>query len=322
MNDDTRITLTIPDHVDPVAVVGVSDSVLHTIEKAFAARITVRGNTIMLSGDSLEVQSLTALFGDLIKMAASGAAPTVDDARRAVELVRQGEFAPSILREDILLTYRGRAFLPKTGGQKQFVDAIRSHTVTFGIGPAGTGKTYLAMAMAVAALKRKDVNRIILTRPVVEAGENLGFLPGTLTEKVDPYIRPLYDALFDMTDMERARELIEGGVIEIAPLAFMRGRTFNDSFIILDEAQNTTPEQMKMFLTRLGFNSKMVVTGDITQLDLPRGLSGLKSVQSVLRDVDDIAFCTLTGRDVVRHNLVARIVEAYERAAAGKSSDS
>ena len=169
---------------------------------------------------------------------------------------------------------------------------------------------------------RKDVNRIILTRPVVEAGENLGFLPGTLTEKVDPYIRPLYDALFDMTDMERARELIEGGVIEIAPLAFMRGRTFNDSFIILDEAQNTTPEQMKMFLTRLGFNSKMVVTGDITQLDLPRGLSGLKSVQSVLRDVDDIAFCTLTGRDVVRHNLVARIVEAYERAAAGKSSDS
>ncbi len=322
MNDDTRITITIPDHVDPVAVVGVSDSVLHTIEKAFAARITVRGNTIMLSGDSLEVQSLTALFGDLIKMAASGAAPTVDDARRAVELVRQGEFAPSILREDILLTYRGRAIRPKTAGQKHYVDAIRSHTVTFGIGPAGTGKTYLAMAMAVAALKRKDVNRIILTRPVVEAGENLGFLPGTLTEKVDPYIRPLYDALFDMTDMERARELIEGGVIEIAPLAFMRGRTFNDSFIILDEAQNTTPEQMKMFLTRLGFNSKMVVTGDITQLDLPRGLSGLKSVQSVLRDVDDIAFCTLTGRDVVRHNLVARIVEAYERAAAGKSSDS
>ena len=316
MHDDTRITLTIPDHIDAAMIVGPQDCVLHTIQKAFAARITVRGNLVMLSGDSLEVQSLTALFGDLIKMAASGAVPTVEDAERAVELLRQGEFAPSLLREDILLTYRGRAIRPKTAGQKHYVDAIRSHTVTFGIGPAGTGKTYLAMAMAVAALKRKDVNRIILTRPVVEAGENLGFLPGTLTEKVDPYIRPLYDALFDMTDMERARELIEGGVIEIAPLAFMRGRTFNDSFIILDEAQNTTPEQMKMFLTRLGFNSKMVITGDITQLDLPRGLSGLKSVQRVLDGVEDIAFCTLTGRDVVRHSLVARIVEAYERAAA------
>lgn len=242
MHDDTRITLTIPDHIDAAMIVGPQDCVLHTIQRAFAARITVRGNLVMLSGDSLEVQSLTALFGDLIKMAASGAAPTVEDAERAVELLRQGEFAPSLLREDILLTYRGRAIRPKTAGQKHYVDAIRSHTVTFGIGPAGTGKTYLAMAMAVAALKRKDVNRIILTRPVVEAGENLGFLPGTLTEKVDPYIRPLYDALFDMTDMERARELIEGGVIEIAPLAFMRGRTFNDSFIILDEAQNTTPE--------------------------------------------------------------------------------
>ena len=186
MHDDTRITLTIPDHIDAAMIVGPQDCVLHTIQKAFAARITVRGNLVMLSGDSLEVQSLTALFGDLIKMAASGAVPTVEDAERAVELLRQGEFAPSLLREDILLTYRGRAIRPKTAGQKHYVDAIRSHTVTFGIGPAGTGKTYLAMAMAVAALKRKDVNRIILTRPVVEAGENLGFLPGTLTEKVDP----------------------------------------------------------------------------------------------------------------------------------------
>ncbi len=312
--DETQITLTLPERVGMEQIVGPSDCVLREVKRAFSARITVRGDTIALSGDAAEVQSLTALFSDFIKMAAAGSDPTIDDARRAVELLRQGEFAPSILREDILLTYRGRAIRPKTAGQKRYVDAIRENTVTFGIGPAGTGKTYLAMAM-VAALKRKEVNRIILTRPVVEAGENLGFLPGTLTEKVDPYIRPLYDALFDMTDMERARELIEGGVIEIAPLAFMRGRTFNDSFIILDEAQNTTPEQMKMFLTRLGFNSKMVITGDVTQVDLPHGYSGLKGVRRILEGVEDIAFRDLTGRDVVRHNLVARIVEAYERAA-------
>ena len=313
--DETQITLTLPERVGMEQIVGPSDCVLREVKRAFSARITVRGDTIALSGDAAEVQSLTALFSDFIKMAAARSDPTIDDARRAVELLRQGEFAPSILREDILLTYRGRAIRPKTAGQKRYVDAIRENTVTFGIGPAGTGKTYLAMAMAVAALKRKEVNRIILTRPVVEAGENLGFLPGTLTEKVDPYIRPLYDALFDMTDMERARELIEGGVIEIAPLAFMRGRTFNDSFIILDEAQNTTPEQMKMFLTRLGFNSKMVITGDVTQVDLPHGYSGLKGVRRILEGVEDIAFRDLTGRDVVRHNLVARIVEAYERAA-------
>lgn len=313
--DETQITLTLPERVGMEQIVGPSDCVLREVKRAFSARITVRGDTIALSGDAAEVQSLTALFSDFIKMAAAGSDPTIDDARRAVELLRQGEFAPSILREDILLTYRGRAIRPKTAGQKRYVDAIRENTVTFGIGPAGTGKTYLAMAMAVAALKRKEVNRIILTRPVVEAGENLGFLPGTLTEKVDPYIRPLYDALFDMTDMERARELIEGGVIEIAPLAFMRGRTFNDSFIILDEAQNTTPEQMKMFLTRLGFNSKMVIAGDVTQVDLPHGYSGLKGVRRILEGVEDIAFRDLTGRDVVRHNLVARIVEAYERAA-------
>ena len=319
MTNDTQITLTLPEHVEMTSIVGPADSVLHEVQRAFAARITVRGNTVRLSGDPLEVQSLTALFSDFIKMAASGTPPTVEDAQRAVELLRQGAFAPSMLREDILLTYRGRAIRPKTAGQKHYVDAIRENTVTFGIGPAGTGKTYLAMAMAVAALKRKEVNRIILTRPVVEAGENLGFLPGTLTEKVDPYIRPLYDALFDMTDMERAQQLIEGGVIEIAPLAFMRGRTFNDSFIILDEAQNTTPEQMKMFLTRLGFNSKMVVTGDATQIDLPRGASGLKQVRRILAEVEDIAFCELTGRDVVRHNLVARIVEAYEKAAAQRA---
>ncbi|MCI8469887.1 MAG: PhoH family protein, partial [Eggerthellaceae bacterium] len=272
-------------------------------------------DTIVLEGDAIEVQSLTALFSDLIKLAEGGEEPTADYVRRAIELLRTAEFAPSALREDILLTYRGRAIRPKTAGQKRYVDAIREHTVTFGMGPAGTGKTYLAMAMAVAALKRKEVGRVILTRPIVEAGESLGFLPGTLTEKVDPYIRPLYDALYDMTDSERANQLIDSGTIEIAPLAFMRGRTLNDSFIILDEAQNSTPEQMKMFLTRLGFGSKVVVTGDVSQTDLPRGVSGLSHVRPILEGIPDIAFCDLTGKDVVRHSLVATIVAAYDRAA-------
>ena len=314
MTDQTQITLTAPTSVNMALIVGQADEVLHLIEDAFQARITVRGDSIILEGDPLEVQSLTALLSDLIKLVESGDEPTADYVRRAIDLLRTAEFSPRALREDILLTYRGRAIRPKTAGQKRYVDAIRSHTVTFGIGPAGTGKTYLAMAMAVAALKRKEVGRIILTRPIVEAGESLGFLPGTINEKVDPYIRPLYDALFDMTDMERAQQLIEGGVIEIAPLAFMRGRTLNDSFIILDEAQNTTPEQMKMFLTRLGFGSKMVVTGDATQLDLPHGVSSLKNVRDILDGIDDIAFCDFTGKDVVRHSLVAAIVAAYDRA--------
>ena len=317
MTDKTQITLTAPASLDMALIVGATDELLHVIEGAFASRITVRGDTIVLEGDPLEVQQLTALFSDLIKLVEEGGMPDVDYVRRAIELLHTAEFSPTALREDILLTYRGRAIRPKTAGQKRYVDAIRTHTVTFGIGPAGTGKTYLAMAMAVAALKRKEVGRIILTRPVVEAGESLGFLPGTLTEKIDPYIRPLYDALYDMTDMERANVLLENGTIEIAPLAFMRGRTLNDSFIILDEAQNTTPEQMKMFLTRLGFGSKMVITGDITQLDLPKGVSGLKSVRSILEGIDDIAFCDFTGKDVVRHSLVAAIVAAYD-AAEGK----
>lgn len=314
MTDQTQITLKAPQSVNMAYIVGPADEILHLIEDSFQARITVRGDSIILEGDPLEVQSLTALFSDLIKLVESGDEPTCDYVRRAIDLLRTAEFSPRALREDILLTYRGRAIRPKTAGQKRYVDAIRSHTITFGIGPAGTGKTYLAMAMAVAALKRKEVGRIILTRPIVEAGENLGFLPGSLTEKVDPYIRPLYDALFDMTDMERAAQLIEGGVIEIAPLAFMRGRTLNDSFIILDEAQNTTPEQMKMFLTRLGFGSRMVITGDATQLDLPHGISGLKSVRSILEGIEDIAFCDFSSKDVVRHSLVASIVAAYDQA--------
>ncbi len=315
MTDLMQTTLTAPRSVNMALIVGACDEILHVVEEAFDARITVRGDRIVIEGTTVEVQPLTALFADLIKTLEEGRPADADYVRHSIDLLRTAEFARTALRDDILLTYRGRAIRPKTAGQKRYVDAIRDHTITFAIGPAGTGKTYLAMAMAVAALKRKEVGRIILTRPVVEAGENLGFLPGTLAEKVDPYIRPLYDALFDMTDMERATALIENGVIEIAPLAFMRGRTLNDTFIILDEAQNTTPEQMKMALTRLGFGSKIVVTGDVSQIDLPRGESGLVQVRSVLEGIDDIAFCDLSGKDVVRHSLVATIVAAYERAA-------
>ena len=297
------------------SLVGPKDCYLRTIEQSFASKIVVRGDTITLVGDEVETQVLESLFSDCIKTVEKNGELSEDFVKQAIELVRTGEFAPSALRDDILLTYRGRAIRPKTAGQKKYADAIRKNTITFGIGPAGTGKTYLAMAMAVAALKKKEISRIILTRPVVEAGESLGYLPGTLSEKVDPYVRPLYDALFDMVDSERGGALIEQGVVEIAPLAYMRGRTLNDSFIILDEAQNTTPQQMKMFLTRLGFGSKMIITGDITQLDLPRGVSGLISVQSILEGIDDIAFCTLSGNDVVRHSLVQKIVTAYERAA-------
>jgi phosphate starvation-inducible PhoH-like protein len=220
-----------------------------------------------------------------------------------------------------IVSNRGRTIRPKTANQKRYVDAIEDNTITFGIGPAGTGKTYLAMAKAVAALQAKKVNRIVLTRPAVEAGESLGFLPGTLSEKIDPYLRPLFDALHDMIDVDSIPRLIQTGVIEVAPLAYMRGRTLNDSFIILDEAQNTTPEQMKMFLTRLGFGSKMVVTGDVTQVDLPNGAkSGLRVISDILQDIDDIAFLELTAEDVVRHRLIGDIVKAYEKFDAAKAA--
>ena len=317
MTSDTSVALSIPDGVDMALLMGAHDELLRIVQDAFDARITVRGDTITLSGESAEVQALTSLFSELIKSVESGGVPDQAQVRRTIDLMRSGEFSGDALRDDIILTYRGRALRPKTPGQKRYVDSIRTNTITFGIGPAGTGKTYLAMAMAVAALRRKEVGRIVLTRPVVEAGESLGFLPGTLNEKIDPYIRPLYDALFDMTDMERAKRYLDDGIIEIAPLAFMRGRTLNDSFIILDEAQNTTPEQMKMFLTRLGFASKMVITGDVTQMDLPRGVSGLKDARRVLEGMDDIAFCDFSGKDVVRHSLVASIVSAYSAHGAG-----
>ncbi|MBQ6649768.1 MAG: PhoH family protein [Atopobiaceae bacterium] len=311
--EPTQVRLTIPDSVDLTRLMGPADSLLRRIEGAFDAIITVRGNQVGVSGSPDEVDRVTSVFSRLIRMVSAGEIPTTSDVDLLVDQVSHDAMPPASLSDDILLTYRGRAIRPKTVGQKRYIDAIRNNTVTFGIGPAGTGKTYLAMAMAVAALKRKEIGRIVLARPVVEAGESLGFLPGTLEEKLDPYVRPLYDALFDMTDMEKGNALIEQGVIEIAPLAFMRGRTFNDAFVILDEAQNTTPEQMKMFLTRLGFSSKFVVTGDTSQRDL-LGENGLDSARRVLDGIDDIAFIDLKRADIVRHTLVARIVDAYDTA--------
>ena len=313
----SQVRIALPDGVDLAMFCGPQDANLRTIEDLFDVAISLHPDCVVASGDALDIPVISSLIADLLEMVEARKVPTQDDVHRIAEVLRNSDYSPDFLREDTLLTYRGRAIRPKTSGQKRYCDAIRNSTVTFAIGPAGTGKTYLAMAMAIAALKRKEIGRIILTRPVVEAGENLGFLPGTLDEKIDPYVRPLYDALYDMTDMEKGNQLISQGVIEIAPLAFMRGRTFNDAFLILDEAQNTTPEQLKMFLTRLGFGSKMVITGDATQVDLPTGSSGLKGVREILGGIDEISFIDLTGADVVRHNLVARIVRAYDEAAHG-----
>ena len=296
MAETIDITLPIPSDVPVALLVGPQDEYLHLIEDAFTARITVRGDSILLHGQPLEVQSLTTLFSDLIKTLESGHSIGRDEVKRSLALLKTGEFAPAPMKNDVIISFRGRSVRPKTPTQKEYVDAIRNNTITFGIGPAGTGKTYLAMAMAVAALNDKQVSRIVLTRPVVEAGENLGFLPGTLTEKIDPYIRPLYDALYELMDSARATRYINDNTIEIAPLAFMRGRTLNDAFIIL------------------GLGSKMVVTGDITQIDLPKGISGLKTVRQVLGGLEDIAFCEFKNVDVVRHSLVAKIVAAYARA--------
>ena len=312
--EPTHVRLTIPDSIDPTELMGPADALLRRVEGAFDAMVAVRGNHICLTGEADEVELATSVFSRMIRLVEAGDGLTTDDVDLLIDRVRHGAQRMDVLADDVLLTFRGRAIRPKTAGQKRYVDSIRRNTITFGVGPAGTGKTYLAMAMAVAALKRKEVGRIVLARPVVEAGESLGFLPGTLQEKLDPYVRPLYDALFDMTDMERGNSLIEQGVIEIAPLAFMRGRTMNDAFVILDEAQNTTPEQMKMFLTRLGFNSKFVVTGDASQKDL-KGASGLDHARRVLAGVDDISFIDLDRNDIVRHTLVARIVDAYNAAA-------
>jgi phosphate starvation-inducible PhoH-like protein len=298
-----------------VSLLGSRDELLRVIEREFAADIHVRGNEITVTGRPEETALVSGLFGELIELLSNGAELSADAVERAAAMLRKerGIRPAEVLTLDIL-SARGRTIRPKTLNQKRYVDAIDKHTIVFAIGPAGTGKTYLAMAKAVKALQAKEVNRIILTRPAVEAGERLGFLPGTLYEKIDPYLRPLYDALHDMLDPDSIPRLTAAGTIEVAPLAYMRGRTLNDSFIILDEAQNTSAEQMKMFLTRLGFGSRVVVTGDVTQVDLPAGqVSGLRIVQDILEGVPDIHFVRLTSHDVVRHRLVGEIVDAYER---------
>jgi phosphate starvation-inducible PhoH-like protein len=308
-----------------VALLGTGDELLHVIEREFAADIHVRGNEITVSGPASETALVAKLFDELLESQRRGADLSPDAVERVVAMLRaEHAVRPADVLTQGILSARGRTIRPKTLNQKHYADAIDKHTIVFAIGPAGTGKTYLAMAKAVKALQAKEVNRIILTRPAVEAGERLGFLPGTLYEKIDPYLRPLYDALHDMVDPDSIPKLTAAGTIEIAPLAFMRGRSLNDSFIILDEAQNTTPEQMKMFLTRLGFGSRIVVTGDVTQVDLPDGqVSGLRVVQDILDGIPDIHFSKLTSHDVVRHKLVGKIVDAYERydanAAAGGS---
>jgi len=305
-----------------VSLLGSRDELLQVIEDTFDSDIHVRGNEITVTGSANEAAVIGALFDELTRLVASGTEVTADVVERSVAMLRRrgGALPADVLTMDILST-RGRTIRPKTLNQKRYVDAIDKHTIVFAIGPAGTGKTYLAVAKAVKALQAKDVNRIILTRPAVEAGERLGFLPGTLYEKIDPYLRPLYDALHDMVDPDSIPRLLAAGTIEIAPLAYMRGRSLNDSFIILDEAQNTSAEQMKMFLTRLGFGSQIVVTGDVTQVDLPPGqVSGLRMIQDVLDGVPDVYFSKLTAHDVVRHKLVADIVNAYARYDAAKAA--
>ena len=300
---------------DLASVFGPGDQLVRELESIFTElRISARGNKIKLEGSAVAVATSRRAIDELATMVANGRIPTAEDVNRVVAMLKtnSGAKAAEVLSQSILSS-RGKTIRPKTEGQKTYVDAIDQHTIVFGIGPAGTGKTYLAMAKAVQALQRKEVSRIMLTRPAVEAGERLGFLPGTLNDKIDPYLRPLFDALGEMLDADAVPKLMAAGTIEVAPLAYMRGRTLNDCFVILDEAQNTTPEQMKMFLTRLGFNSKMVITGDITQVDLPAGVSGLKTAEAVLQNIDDMYFATLTSADVVRHSLVARIVDAYTK---------
>ena len=310
----SRTVIEVPTAYPMVSLLGSSDEYIRLVEIAFpSVDILVRGNQITLEGNAADVEIIDTLLSEMLAVLKTGQALTPETVERSISLMKSGT-RPSELLSTNILSNRGKTIRAKTLNQKKYVEAIDQNTVVFGIGPAGTGKTYLAVAKAVQALQAKEVNRIVLTRPAVEAGEKLGFLPGTLSEKIDPYLRPLYDALHDMIDPESIPRLITSGTIEVAPLAYMRGRTLNDAFIILDEAQNTSAQQMKMFLTRLGFGSTMVVTGDVTQVDLPGGTtSGLRVVSEILEGLDDVAFCRLTSSDVVRHRLVGDIVAAYDR---------
>jgi phosphate starvation-inducible PhoH-like protein len=306
------VTVIVPNHLMP-GLVGPLNENLRAIQEAFpATRIVARGNEFGIEGSDDAV--VARLVEELRLLLESGQVIDSQVVGRTVEMIQEDERPSEVLTSEVLRSARGRSVRPKTSGQKRYADAIAANTVTFGIGPAGTGKSYLAVALAVQALQAKAVERIILTRPAVEAGERLGFLPGDLMAKIDPYLRPLYDALYDMMGTEGARRLLEAGTVEVAPLAYMRGRTLNNSFIILDEAQNTTTEQMKMFLTRIGFGSKVVVTGDVTQVDLPGGRSGLAGLEAILDGIEGLAFIRLGRRDVVRHRIVADIVSAYESA--------
>ncbi len=317
----TQTTVVVPGTHVMSALLGPRDQYLRRVEREYPqVLITARGNEITVVGeDTDKVAAVSRLLEELVTLIQTG--QTLDDAMldRVFAMVQADERPSEILTHQILKGAKGRPIKPKTGGQKRYVDAIANHVITFGIGPAGTGKSWLAVAMAVRALQAKQVQRIILTRPAVEAGERLGFLPGDLMAKIDPYLRPPYDALYDMLDPEAVQRLLEKQIVEIAPLAFMRGRTLNNSFIILDEAQNTTPEQMKMFLTRIGFGSRVVVTGDATQVDVPNGKSGIAGLERMLAGIDDLAFVRLTGSDVVRHKIVADIVAAYERSEDARS---
>ena len=316
MTETRKIPLTLDSMDAYMALFGLNDQNVALVEQECGVAVSLRGSELFLTGEAEDAGLAESVILKLLEMIRRGDLVDRTRIRYAIALAREGDVdrIDEILRSVVAITHRGKQIRCKTLGQQEYVQAIRDHDLTFAVGPAGTGKTYLAMALAVVALKNKEIERIVLTRPAVEAGEKLGFLPGDLTQKVDPYLRPLYDALYELMGVENFQKYLERGVIEVAPLAYMRGRTLNDSYIILDEAQNTTCEQMKMFLTRFGENSHVIVTGDLTQIDLPAGKkSGLKEAVEVLRGVDDIAVCELTHRDVVRHSLVQAIVKAYEK---------